>query len=82
LQKAIETLLAGRTAFVITQRLSTVKNADRIIVLENGEIEEMGTHQELLARKGIYARIYRTQFAPREEILITQATVDRSEGGV
>jgi len=78
LQKAIKALLAGRTAFVITQRLSTVKNADRIIVLEKGEIAETGTHQELLALNGIYARIYRTQFAPREEIL--QQATDENAG--
>lgn len=81
LQQAIEALLAGRTAFVITQRLSTVKNADRIIVLENGEIAEMGTHQELLTLNGIYARIYRTQFVPREEILLQQVADEDAEGG-
>jgi ABC-type transport system involved in cytochrome bd biosynthesis fused ATPase/permease subunit len=58
-----------------------MKNADRIIVLENGELEEMGTHQELLNLNRIYARIYRTQFVPQEEILLKQASVDRLEGG-
>ena len=81
LQQAIEVLLEGRTAFVITQRLSTVKNADRIIVLQNGEIVEIGTHQELLAINGIYARIYNTQFAPREEILLEQVARGNPEGG-
>ncbi len=79
LQKAIEALLAGRTAFVITQRISTVKNADRIIVLERGEIAEMGTHRELLALNGIYTRIYRTQFAPQEELLLQQ-TINNAGG--
>ena len=69
IQKALEELLKGRTAFIVTQRLSAIKGADKIIVLGDGEIAESGTHEELLAKDGIYAIIYRTQFAPREEIL-------------
>ncbi len=69
IQKALEALLKGRTAFIVTQRLSAIKNADKIVVLKDGEIVECGTHEELLAKDGIYATIYRTQFAPREEIL-------------
>jgi ABC-type multidrug transport system fused ATPase/permease subunit len=80
LQRAIDTLLAGRTTFIITQRLSTVKNADRIIVLRDGEIVEMGSHSTLLAKKGIYSQIYETQFVPREEIRRLQPVGDGTGG--
>jgi ATP-binding cassette subfamily B protein len=70
LQKALDALRKDRTTFVITQRLSTIKNADRILVLENGKIAELGTHNELIALGGIYSKIYETQFAPKEELII------------
>jgi ATP-binding cassette subfamily B protein len=63
IQDALEKLLAGRTAVVIAHRLSTIENADRILVLHKGELREAGTHRELLARDGIYARLYRMQYA-------------------
>jgi subfamily B ATP-binding cassette protein MsbA len=62
-QAAFETLLQGRTTIVIAHRLSTVERADRIVVLDRGRIAEIGPHRELLAREGIYARLYRIQFA-------------------
>ncbi len=62
IQEAIRSVLKERTAFIITQRLSTIKDADRIIVLDDGRISEQGTHEELLTKKGIYTKIYRTQF--------------------
>ncbi len=67
IQNALETLMRGRTTFVIAQRLSTVKRADKIVVLEEGEIVEQGTHEELLEKGGIYAQIYEMQFRQQEE---------------
>lgn len=61
-QQALERLLAGRTSLVIAHRLSTILKADQILVLENGTIVERGTHQELLARGGLYRRLYEEQF--------------------
>lgn len=66
IQQAIEKLLKGRTAIVIAHRLSTVQNADKIIVLHKGEIKEVGTHQELLAKKGIYFKLYQLQYKDQE----------------
>ena len=62
-QEALETLMRGRTTLVIAHRLSTVENADRIVVLDRGRIAETGTHRELLERGGIYDKLYRIQFA-------------------
>ncbi len=63
IQKALQALLKNRTTFVITQRLSTIKNAHKIIVLDQGQIVEIGTHDELMAKNGMYRRIYETQLA-------------------
>jgi ATP-binding cassette subfamily B protein len=62
-QQALATALAGRTSLVIAHRLSTVRDADRIVVIEDGRVVETGRHEELLARQGLYADLYRTQFA-------------------
>jgi ATP-binding cassette subfamily B protein len=66
IQDAIEKLLVGRTAIVIAHRLSTVQNADKIIVLHKGEIREAGNHQELLAKRGIYYKLYQLQYKDQE----------------
>ena len=66
IQQAIEKLLVGRTSIVIAHRLSTVQNADKIIVMHKGEIREMGTHQELLSQKGIYYKLYQLQYKDQE----------------
>jgi len=62
-QAALETLMKGRTTLVIAHRLSTIEKADRIVVLQKGEIAEIGTHSELLAHNGIYAKLHSIQYA-------------------
>ena len=62
IQHAISKVLTGRTSFIIAHRLSTVRTADRILVIDDGKIKEMGTHQELLRKKGAYYSLYTNQF--------------------
>ncbi len=66
IQKALDRLLEGRTSVVIAHRLSTIQKADRILVLHKGEVREYGTHQELLALRGIYYRLYLLQYKDQE----------------
>jgi len=66
-QQALRETLAGRTSLVIAHRLSTVREADQLLVIDGGRIVERGTHAELLAENGLYAELYRTQFADQEE---------------
>lgn len=68
IQHAIDTLITGRTAIVIAHRLSTIRKADKIIVLDKGEIKEIGTHEELLALNGFYAKLHSMQFEKKKAI--------------
>ena len=61
-QKAMRELMRNKTCFVIAHRLSTIEHADRILVLDQGELVEQGTHEELLACDGIYKKLYAAQF--------------------
>jgi ATP-binding cassette subfamily B protein len=63
IQQAIERVMRNRTSIVVAHRLSTIQRADQIIVLHHGEIREQGTHQELLAHRGLYWKLYKLQYA-------------------
>ena len=75
IQEAIKEAMKGRTSFTIAQRLSTIKNADKIMVLDSGEIVEFGTHGELMARSNVYRRIYETQFLEKALVRPLEADV-------
>jgi len=72
-QRALAAALEGRTSLVIAHRLSTVLNADKILVVDAGRVVEAGTHGELLAAGGLYAELYRTQFQRQADPAATQA---------
>jgi ATP-binding cassette subfamily B protein len=78
IQKALDRLLVGRTSIVIAHRLSTVQKADRILVLHKGEVRELGTHQELLALRGIYYKLYLLQY--KEQELAGEVLAGRAKG--
>src|SRR5678815_833431 len=71
IQRAIERVMRDRTSIVVAHRLSTVQNADRIIVLHHGEIREQGTHLSLIAERGFYWKLYKLQYADSREVLAT-----------
>jgi subfamily B ATP-binding cassette protein MsbA len=74
-QAALDVLMRGRTTIVIAHRLSTIERADRIVVLERGSVAETGTHAQLLAREGVYAKLYRIQFATEAAGVATAGAV-------
>jgi ABC-type multidrug transport system fused ATPase/permease subunit len=80
IHEAMTGVMKGRTTFVIAHRLSTVREANLIVVLKDGEVVEGGTHTELMARRGIYRNIYELQLRPREEVLL-DAAVAGDDGG-
>ena len=63
IQKAFSEMMKGRTSFIVAHRLSTVKEADTILVMKDGRIIETGAHEELLSKKGFYYKLYNSQFA-------------------
>jgi subfamily B ATP-binding cassette protein MsbA len=80
-QQALDRLIKGRTTLVIAHRLSTVRNADRIIVLADGKIVEAGSHPELMQQDGLYKRLYEMQFR-EEEVVEAEEELKREAGAV
>ena len=66
IQRAFSAMMQGRTSFVVAHRLSTIREADTILVMDKGKIVEQGSHETLLARGGFYANLYQSQFAATE----------------
>ena len=81
IQKALSALLRNRTAIIITQRLSTIRNADRIVVMDNGEIVEEGDHETLMAKRGIYYRLYQTLYKTQKDVLEALEARRKLDGG-
>jgi len=73
IQSAIEEATKTRTTLIIAQRFSTIKTAEKILVLENGTVAEFGAHEELIARDGVYKRVYETQFVQKASPMLEEA---------
>jgi ATP-binding cassette subfamily B multidrug efflux pump len=76
---ALSRMVEGRTSLIIAHRLSTVQRADKIIVMHKGQLREMGTHQQLLAQRGIYFKLYQLQYKDQEVAMGTTTSVASSE---
>jgi ABC-type multidrug transport system fused ATPase/permease subunit len=81
IHQAMINVMKGRTTFVIAHRLSTVREADLIMVLQDGQIVEQGSHVDLMARRGTYREIYDLQLRPQAEILLDAAIASGDKGG-
>jgi ATP-binding cassette subfamily B protein len=81
IRDALDRLLSGRTALVIAHRLSTIQHADRILVFHKGRLREQGAHQELLAQRGIYYRLYQLQYKEQELHLSDDSDAARPQPG-
>jgi ATP-binding cassette subfamily B protein len=79
IREALDRLLSGRTALVIAHRLSTIQHADRILVFHKGRLREQGAHQELLAQRGIYYRLYQLQYKEQELHVPEQSAASRPQ---
>ena len=77
IQQALDKLCEGRTTIVVAHRLSTIKNADDIAVVSNGEIIEMGTHEQLIEKDGVYKQLYSLQFRENDDIIISQRLMNQ-----
>jgi len=77
---ALARMVEGRTSLIIAHRLSTIQRADKIIVMHKGQVREMGTHQELLANRGIYYKLYQLQYKDQEIPVKQESTLDQSVG--
>ena len=77
IQQAIDRVMRDRTSIVVAHRLSTIQRADQIIVLHHGEIREQGTHQELLAQRGLYWKLYKLQYADRSQSIPVEEVVEK-----
>ena len=80
IHRAMVEVMKGRTTFVIAHRLSTVREADQILVLDRGSIVEQGNHEELIRSGGIYQSIYELQLRPQEEVLLEAAVPAMADG--
>lgn len=70
-QQALDSFMAGKTSIIVAHRLSTIKNARRILVIDGGRVVESGSHQELLAKQGVYSKLYQAQLASETEQNLT-----------